>query len=310
MPKWFSRHTCKLIKVYKSLVFCSCCPISLWALPPAILLKSVLKSSSPCRLASSITYCRSWRQSINGMPSAVRFSLYHDSKSDHPPISHAQQRQYRPASSTHQLQPRSILRRPTLDLPHSRDIRNATPDGESGKQSCNNTSTCKKLVTLDPSLIYAGKSNKGEIGLFDQEHKPVRRAFPKSCINSIDVPSITIASILPASVPVSRGLKYASNSFQTKLGGDSFDLTHSKGTKKNLTLDAGRSLSLQTKQKASTSDPLCKFELCNEGSLDWSTYCYKHQCRGFLCYSSVTRNGVAFCILHYRPEDPPIFFGR
>lgn len=49
----------------------------------------------------------------------------------------------------------------------------------------------------------------------------------------------------------------------------------------------------------------CQFPIkCKELKLNWSKYCFKHQCRAFLCYQHVLKANIAFCEEHYRDSDP------
>lgn len=50
----------------------------------------------------------------------------------------------------------------------------------------------------------------------------------------------------------------------------------------------------------------CQVLNCGEQQLDWSSYCYRHQCRAFLCYGHVLRSSTAYCEKHHQDADPEL----
>ncbi|KAK9900595.1 hypothetical protein P389DRAFT_15049 [Cystobasidium minutum MCA 4210] len=50
----------------------------------------------------------------------------------------------------------------------------------------------------------------------------------------------------------------------------------------------------------------CSFKACTETRLNWSPYCYKHQCRAFQCYEHVCRSNSAYCVKHHQESNPQL----
>lgn len=236
--------------------------------------------------------------------------------------------QNRQSSFSSTSQPRSILRRPITHFLHL-NSKNAVPHEIEGLGRRNSTTSSpyELIDSLDTlSRFSINSQDKGNLELLDQgQHDFVGQDHSVLRIPSIKPPLRTVASTrkyTPSAFCEREEKDTRANHSRTeylemrtrrgsrsRLSSNHYTTTFTPASSSSITPPSNNNISdfltikSDSTKESSSTNKLCNYEYCKEDCLNWSKYCYKHQCRAFLCYSHVVKTGIAHCSLHHRSED-------